>query len=84
MAPPTFVTLSYLARAATVHDALESFRARPPRFYETQVARTDNAMTFLWRPDTAYETKDLDAPGARHRVVSNDRGWTLDDSGWPW
>jgi hypothetical protein len=84
MAPPTFVTLTYLARAATVDDALEGFRHRPPRFYETQVVRTDNAMTFLWRPDAAYETKDLDAPGDRHRVVSNDRGWLLDDSGWPW
>ncbi len=84
LAPPTFVTLTYLARAHSVDEALGAYGAREPRFYETQFAQTDQGMTFLWRPDAGYETKDLDAPGPRHRAVVTGEGWLFDDSGWPW
>jgi hypothetical protein len=84
MAPPTFVTLTYLDRAMSVQEALDAFRQREPRFYETQVLRTENSMTFFWRPDVSYETKDIEAAGPRHRVISDETGWTLDDTGWPW
>jgi len=84
LAPPTFVTLNYLARSRTTDEALGAYRAREPRFYETQIAKTDQGMTFVWRPDAGYETKDLDVPGPRHRAVVTKQGWAFDDSGWPW
>lgn len=84
LAPPTFVTLSYLSRANTVDAALAAFHEREPRFYETQVVRDERAMSFLWRPDAGYESRDLATPGPRHRVVAAADGWHLDDSGWPW
>ena len=84
LAPPTFVTLTYLERAASVADALEAYRTHAPRFYETHVIRTDTSMTFLWQPDAGYDTKDLDADGPRHRVVTGEQGWHLDDAGLPW
>ncbi|MEO5838468.1 MAG: NUDIX hydrolase [Acidimicrobiales bacterium] len=84
LAPPTFVTLTYLSRAASVADALDAYGAHEPRFYETQVIRTDASMTFLWHPDAGYGTKDLDVDGPRHRVITGEQGWHLDDSGLPW
>ena len=84
LAPPTFVTLTYLARANSVADALDAYRLHEPRFYETHVIRTDGAMTFLWRPDAAYDTNDLDVAGPRHRIVTGGDGWRLDDTGSPW
>ena len=84
LAPPTFVTLTYLARAASVVDALEAYRNHAPRFYETHVVRTESAMTFLWQPDAGYDTNDLDIEGPRHRVVTGEQGWRLDDAGLPW
>ena len=84
LAPPTFVTLTYLARAASVADALDAYRTRAPRFYETHVVRTEVAMTFLWHPDAGYDTNDLDVGGPRHRVVTGEQGWHLDDAGLPW
>ena len=84
LAPPTFVTLTYLARADSVAAALDAFRDREPRFYETHVVRTESAMTFLWRPDVGYDTKDLDVEGPRHRIVTGEHGWQFDDTGSPW
>lgn len=84
LAPPTFITLTYLARAQSVADALDAYGAHDPRFYETHVVRTESGMTFLWRPDAGYDTNDLDVPGPRHRVITGDQGWRLDDTGSPW
>ena len=84
LAPPTFVTLTYLSRASSVAAALDAFRAREPRFYETHVVRTDATMTFLWHPDVGYDTKDLEVEGPRHRIVTDEHGWHFDDTGSPW
>jgi hypothetical protein len=84
LAPPTFITLTYLSRAQSVADALDAYNAHEPRFYETHVVRTEKAMTFLWRPDAGYDTNDLDVVGPRHRVITGDQGWILDDTGSPW
>jgi 8-oxo-dGTP pyrophosphatase MutT (NUDIX family) len=84
LAPPTFVTLTYLARARAVDEALQAYHDHEPRFYETRVVRTETDMTFVWRPDIAYDTKDLLTAGPRHRVTTGDGGWRLDDTGFPW
>jgi hypothetical protein len=78
------VTLTYLARANSVADALDAYQAHEPRFYETHVVRADGAMTVLWRPDAAYDTNDLEIAGLRHRVITGEQGWRLDDTGLPW
>jgi 8-oxo-dGTP pyrophosphatase MutT (NUDIX family) len=83
LAPPTWVTLHYLTRAGDVDQALATFASSEPRFYETRVARRDSGTCFLWYPDAAYASGDLDVPGPRHRIVETDDGWSLDDSGRP-
>jgi 8-oxo-dGTP pyrophosphatase MutT (NUDIX family) len=77
LAPPTWMTLHDLTFASDVDDALARFSAEPARFYETQVRRHDRGMTFLWRPDAAYDDGELEAPGPRHRIEFVDRVWTL-------
>jgi hypothetical protein len=84
LAPPTFVTLTYLARARTVDEALQAYHDREPRFYETHVVRDEQSMTFVWRPDVAYGSRDLLAAGPHHRVTTDGDGWQLDDTGFPW
>jgi 8-oxo-dGTP pyrophosphatase MutT (NUDIX family) len=83
LAPPTWVTLHYLAQAPDVDHALDRFRRSEPRFYETHVARDDDTTVFLWEPDAGYDTGDLTAPGPRHRIVARPGSWELDDSGLP-
>lgn len=81
LAPPTWMTLHDLSLAADVDDALMRFGASPARFYETHMQRMDENMVFLWHPDVAWESGDLDAPGPRHRIVTSPDGWALDRSG---
>lgn len=82
LAPPTWVTLHYLAQAGDVDQALDRFRRAEPRFYETHVARDGDRTFFLWHPDAAYDSGDLTAPGPRHRIIATPGAWELDDSGW--
>jgi 8-oxo-dGTP pyrophosphatase MutT (NUDIX family) len=83
LAPPTWITLHYLQRSATVAEALEAFRSREPRFYETRMMRDDQQMYFVWAGDAAYPDLPPDTPGARHRIVVGADGWQLDDRGLP-
>jgi 8-oxo-dGTP pyrophosphatase MutT (NUDIX family) len=83
LAPPTWITLHYLTRAATVADALEAFAAREPRFYETRMMKDDEHMHFVWQGDAAYPDLAPDTPGPRHRITVRADGWVLDDSGVP-
>lgn len=83
LAPPTWITLHYLARARDVDEALAAFRDRPARFYETRMAKDAEYLYFLWDGDAAYPDKPVDTPGPRHRVVVRDDGWVLDDSARP-
>jgi 8-oxo-dGTP pyrophosphatase MutT (NUDIX family) len=83
LAPPTWVTLHYLAESSDVDHALARFRANEPRFYETRLHRGEGGMCFLWEPDAAYDGVDIATHGPRHRIMVTDDGWVLDDSGWP-
>ncbi|HEX7094321.1 MAG TPA: NUDIX hydrolase [Acidimicrobiales bacterium] len=78
LAPPTWMTLHDLCSARDVDHALARWRAASPRFYETHVARDGTCLYFLWEPDAAWETGDLNAPGPRHRVAARPDGWVLE------
>ena len=83
LAPPTWITLHYLTRAATVNDALAMFAAREPRFYETRLLNDDEHLHFVWDGDAAYPDLAPSTPGPRHRITVRADGWTLDDSAHP-
>lgn len=81
VAPPTYVTLTQLARYGDVASALA---AAEPRYFATQVHVDDEARYCLWAGDVGYGDGDPDADGPRHRLVmSADRGWCYLDTAAP-
>lgn len=65
--PPTFVTLTCLAPMRTIVEARELL-GRAPTHYVPRPQRLEDMLVYLYAEDAGYETGDLDAPGARHRL----------------
>jgi 8-oxo-dGTP pyrophosphatase MutT (NUDIX family) len=74
MAPPTFVTLTLLARYPTVDELLAAVDGLTPERFHTQLGREGDTMVALWHGDEAYRDRP-GAAGARHRLVMADDGW---------
>jgi 8-oxo-dGTP pyrophosphatase MutT (NUDIX family) len=80
LAPPTWMTLWYLATFDSVRTLMADAHAREPEFYETHVGRGAGGLATLWHGDAGYETGDADAPGPRHRLWIRDDGWRFERS----
>ena len=78
LAPPTWMTLHYLAEFSTVADLLVDARRRDATYYQTEIVRGGEGVAALWAGDAAYGTDDPDAPGARHRLWMLEDGWRLE------
>lgn len=78
LAPPTWMTLHYLAEFDTVDALMADARARTPVFYETKIAKTDRGLAAMWSGDTGYDSDDPEAPGPRHRLWMSDDRWELE------
>ena len=78
LAPPTWVTLHYLAEFDSVDALMDDARDREPFWYQTAMGRTEEGMAAVWEGDAAYESGDLDAPGPRHRLWMHEAGWRLE------
>jgi 8-oxo-dGTP pyrophosphatase MutT (NUDIX family) len=81
LVPPTWVTLHYLARHASVEAALEGMvPAEGPRHYVTQITKGEDGMVVMWEGDAGYAARDASVPGPRHRLVMTREGFVFDDS----
>ncbi len=81
LAPPTWVTLHRLTRAASVEDAVAEARAGTIEYFTTAIRVGDaGELVALWHGDVAYEGGDLDAIGTRHRLLMTKGGWTYERS----
>ena len=80
LAPPTWMTLHYLAQFGDVATLMADARAREPEVYETVIAQDEDGLIALWAGDAGYDTQDPAAPGPRHRLVMSRAAWTLDRS----
>jgi 8-oxo-dGTP pyrophosphatase MutT (NUDIX family) len=80
LAPPTWMTLDYLAAFDQLDALMADARARDPRHYLTQMARTEAGMIALWEGDAGYGLDDPDTPGARYRLHLAEDGWHLEES----
>ena len=80
LAPPTWVTLHELVRAASVHEALDDARAREPEHFVTRIAVDDGGPMALWHGDAGYEDGDPANPGPRHRLRMRDERWIYERS----
>ena len=75
--PPTFVSLTWLERAATVEGALRTARdQRVERFIPRPVLRP-NGVVSLYGGDGGYDAVDPDVTGPRHRLWMLEEGWRI-------
>lgn len=78
LAPPTWVTLQWLAEHSDVRTAMAAARDEEPLRYRTRVALVDGGAVAMWEEDAGYESSDPEAPGARHRLWLVESGWWLE------
>ena len=78
LAPPTWMTLHYLAEFTNVESLIADADAREPTHYETRIANGARGIAAMWAGDAGYESGDPDAVGPRHRLWLDDTGWRLD------
>ncbi len=83
LAPPTHVTLHYLAEYQSVAAALAAVEGRDPPHYATHISALDDDLVALWEGDAGYEAGDATIEGARHRLQMKKGGWIFEDSGSP-
>jgi 8-oxo-dGTP pyrophosphatase MutT (NUDIX family) len=76
LAPPTWVTLDYLAGFDDVAAALADARTVVPEHYETHIGIVDGGAVALWHGDAGYLSSDAGLDGARHRL------WMLREEPW--
>lgn len=71
LAPPTYVTLTQLARYGDVAAAIG---AADPRYFATQVHFDGSVRHCLWHGDVGYGDGDPTGEGPRHRLVMDEVG----------
>ena len=76
MAPPTYVTVSTLARAETFAHAQELFAQRGVERYVTVPVRHQDGLMLLWDGDAGYSSADASVDGKRHRMLIVDGATT--------
>jgi 8-oxo-dGTP pyrophosphatase MutT (NUDIX family) len=81
LAPPTFVTVSWLAEFRAGAHALRELAAHEPIAFRPRIARTGNGACMLYPGDAGYDATDVGARGARHRLWALDDGWRYERSG---
>jgi 8-oxo-dGTP pyrophosphatase MutT (NUDIX family) len=69
LAPPQFVTLTWLADFERAEQALIELPRRPLITFRPRPVKLSRGMTMLYAGDAGYEAHDADAPGARHRLT---------------
>lgn len=73
IAPPTYVTLTQLARYGDVASALA---AADPRYFATHMLMDGETRLCLWEGDAAYGLDDHTIDGPRHRLAMDEaNGW---------
>jgi 8-oxo-dGTP pyrophosphatase MutT (NUDIX family) len=75
LAPPTWMTLRRLARAADVDAALAEARDTDPERYATRVVVDGPIVACLWEGDAGYPDGDGTRPGPRNRLILDPAGW---------
>jgi 8-oxo-dGTP pyrophosphatase MutT (NUDIX family) len=75
LAPPTFVTVTWLAEFATAAAALRELPARRPAPFHPRIHRIESGALMLYPGDAGYESGDLEAAGPRHRLSAFTDPW---------
>ncbi len=73
LAPPTFVTVTWLSAFERAAHALDELPRRELVTFRPQIHSREGGATILYPGDAGYELRNPEAPGARHRLIA-DRG----------
>ena len=75
LAPPTFVTVTWLAEFADATQALRILPTRMPPPFHPRIHRIDAGACMLYPGDAGYESGEIEAAGARHRLWAVGEPW---------
>ena len=75
LAPPTFVTVCWLAGFRDSASALRVWEARAPIAFHPRITRTDDGPCMLYPGDAGYEAGDPGCAGPRHRLWARKERW---------
>jgi 8-oxo-dGTP pyrophosphatase MutT (NUDIX family) len=75
LAPPTFVTVSWLVGHDTAEAAIEALGRRPPLTIRPRVCSSADGGCILYPGDAGYQDGDVERPGPRHRLRVLPDGW---------
>jgi 8-oxo-dGTP pyrophosphatase MutT (NUDIX family) len=75
LAPPTFVTVTWLTRYASSADALEALGREPILTFRPRICPIPDGACILYPGDVGYEMGDFERPGPRHRLWSLPSGY---------
>lgn len=74
LAPPTFVSVTWLAAHRSVAGAAAAFAAEPTLVFRPQICRGEDDVCMLYPGDAGYEARDPALAGPRHRCVMGPAG----------
>jgi 8-oxo-dGTP pyrophosphatase MutT (NUDIX family) len=80
LAPPTFVTVTWLAEFASAAEALRVLPTRMSPPFRPRIHRLEAGACMLYPGDAGYESGGLEAEGARHRLWALAEGWRYERS----
>ena len=75
LAPPTFVTVAWLADFHESESALQTLGERQLAPFRPRITRIDAGACMLYPGDAGYEASDPEASGARHRLWALEERW---------
>ena len=75
LAPPTFVTVSWLLEHGRTADAMRALASAPFITFRPRIHRTPEGAVMLYPGDAGYEANDPHRAGARHRILALGSGW---------
>jgi 8-oxo-dGTP pyrophosphatase MutT (NUDIX family) len=75
LAPPTFVTVSWLLEHVRAADALAALAAAPFITFRPRIHRTAEGAVMLYPGDAGYDANDPARSGPRHRIQALATGW---------
>jgi len=82
LAPPTFVTVSWLAGHASAAAALGALARTPLVTFHPRICSVEGGACILYPGDAGYEAGDPARPGPRHRLLtSGGEGFQYERSG---
>ncbi len=81
LAPPTFVTVTWLAEHGDADSALGALRGLEPIVFRPQIHPGPEGAVILYPGDAGYDVRDPERPGARHRLWALREGYRYERSG---